>query len=1097
MPLLAALALLAAPRAALAEGACPTGTPVAWLVSMVGDVRINGGPPRGELPFVALCADDEIAVGAQSRAGIHLLDADTPVRLDEHTVGRVRAASTRGSGLVDLARGAIYFLSQVRRTLTIRTPYVNAGVEGTEVYLRVGEAAAALMVLEGTVTLSPGADAAAPFAAETARTGEQAEVAATGGVRRSMLPSPDGRFGALRELLVGTLSWTLYYPDVLTQEEATAFPRIAEAGRLLAAGQVAAAEEVLARAPSSVIEGGLADALRAIVAVGRRDTALALALAERATAAAPGSAVPQLALSYARQLAPDLEGALTAADAAAAPAPGAPLPQARLAELHLMRGEIRSARRRADDAMRLGGGALADLVLGYTDLAALRGARAETAFRRALAVESGNPQALMGLGLALIRQGDLAAGTRQIENAVVHDPGSSLLRSYLGRALFEGGRGPAAGNQFAIAKELDPGDPTPWLYDAIRNQLENRPVIALDDIERSIDLNQNRAEFRSPLLLRQDLAARGASLARIYEDLGFQEAGRLEASRSLALDPSSASAHRFLSDLYIGQPRLEVARASQLLVAQLLSPPSSAPAQPSAPFTDLDVVPATGPLRPSFNEYSALFDGDGLRLTGDGAIGTQDTRTIETVLSGLYGRSSLSAGQFYYHGDGFRENNGVRHQIYSIIGQSQLTEALSVQAEYRYRDTHQGDLSQDFDQDGFSPDLDRDVDQHVGRFGARYSPDPGTTFLASVFVGEREEEARDLFPIGPFPPIELDAKVRSRGWSAEGQYLHQRTAWNGIFGVGTYPVENRVKDLVLYPPQLGLPDQRATETENVDQYSAYAYLNATPTPALVATAGASLDAVDGDLADETRLNPKLGLRYEALPGMTLRGAYFRTLKRELLFQQTIQPTHVAGFNQLYDDFTGTRASVLALGTDARLPFGLRGGIEGLWRSLDIPNDAGDGRVTTQADEWRAETYLFATVGERWAIGARVGFDHFKLDDEPLGRNEPERVQTWLFPLTARWFHPSGLFAEASATFLHQQVSRGDEATFADGTDSTWLLGGAVGWRLPERRGMVALQVANLLDSKFDYQDDSYRTNEEIGSRFIPERTILLRLNLNF
>jgi len=272
-------------------------------------------------------------------------------------------------------------------------------------------------------------------------------------------------------------------------------------------------------------------------------------------------------------------------------------------------------------------------------------------------------------------------------------------------------------------------------------------------------------------MLQQDLAARTAGLGRIYDDLGFQELGQIEATRSLALDPSSAAAHRFLSDLYIGQPRLEVARASQLLVSQLLSPPSSDPAQPSAPFTDLDVIPPTGPLRPSYNEYSALFDRDRLRLSADGALGTQDTRSIETILSGLYGRTSLSAGRFYYDSDGFRANNGVRHEIYDLFAQSQLTDALSVQAEYRYRDTHQGDLSQDFDLDGFSTDLDRDIDQHVGRFGARYSADPGSTFLVSVFVGDREEKVRDLLPVDPlpFPPIDSDLAVRYRGWSAEAQ----------------------------------------------------------------------------------------------------------------------------------------------------------------------------------------------------------------------------------------------------------------------------------------------------------------------------------------
>jgi tetratricopeptide (TPR) repeat protein len=113
-----------------------------------------------------------------------------------------------------------------------------------------------------------------------------------------------------------------------------------------------------------------------------------------------------------------------------------------------------------------------------------------------------------------------------------------------------------AGTQYAIAKELDPSDPTPWFYDAIRKQLDNRPIEALRDLERSIELNDNRAPFRSRLLLDEDAATRGASLARIYDDLDFQQLGVNEAAKSLALDPGNASAHRFLSDLYLGAPRL-------------------------------------------------------------------------------------------------------------------------------------------------------------------------------------------------------------------------------------------------------------------------------------------------------------------------------------------------------------------------------------------------------------------------------------------------------------------------------------------------------------------------------------------------------------
>ena len=89
LALCAALTLIAEVTPA-EGGACQPDTEIARLVSMTGDVRINGLPPVGELPFVPMCAGDLVTVGANSRASVFLLEADTPLRLDEQTVARSR-----------------------------------------------------------------------------------------------------------------------------------------------------------------------------------------------------------------------------------------------------------------------------------------------------------------------------------------------------------------------------------------------------------------------------------------------------------------------------------------------------------------------------------------------------------------------------------------------------------------------------------------------------------------------------------------------------------------------------------------------------------------------------------------------------------------------------------------------------------------------------------------------------------------------------------------------------------------------------------------------------------------------------------------------
>ena len=197
-------------------------------------------------------------------------------------------------------------------------------------------------------------------------------------------------------------------------------------------------------------------------------------------------------------------------------------------------------------------------VLGFAELAEINTGRAKKAFRRAIDIDSANPLPRFGLGLATIRAGDLEGGRKEIEIAVALDPENALLRSYLGKVYFDerttnpltyfqelvenfpNQENTLAAQQFAISKELDPNDPTPWLYNAIRLQSENRPVEALRNVEKSIELNDNRAVYRSRELLDQDQAARGTSLARIYNDLGFQQLGVQRGDQVAANDPANA-----------------------------------------------------------------------------------------------------------------------------------------------------------------------------------------------------------------------------------------------------------------------------------------------------------------------------------------------------------------------------------------------------------------------------------------------------------------------------------------------------------------------------------------------------------------------------
>ncbi len=168
-----------------------------------------------------------------------------------------------------------------------------------------------------------------------------------------------------------------------------------------------------------------------------------------------------------------------------------------------------------------------------------------------------------------------------------------------------------------------PKDPTPFFYDAIAKQTTNRPVEALQDMETAIALNDNRAVYRSELLLDSDNASRSASLARVYTDLGFQQLALVEGYKAVNADPTNFSAHRFLSDTYSVLPRHEIGRVSELLQSQLLQPINMTPIQPRAGESSLFLISSGGPGTASFNEFNPLFTSDGYTLQLNGMGGRE------------------------------------------------------------------------------------------------------------------------------------------------------------------------------------------------------------------------------------------------------------------------------------------------------------------------------------------------------------------------------------------------------------------------------------------------------------------------------------------
>jgi tetratricopeptide (TPR) repeat protein len=696
-----------------------------------------------------------------------------------------------------------------------------------------------------------------------------------------------------------------------------------------------------------------------------------------------------------------------------------------------------------------------------------------------------------------------------METAANLDPDNALIRSYLGKAYYEQRRGDIASTEYAIAKKLDPKDPTPWFYDAIYKQTVNRPVEALHDMQKAIELNDNRAVFRSKLLLDEDLAARSAALGRIYNDLGFQQRGLLEGWKSVNEDPSNYSAHRLLADIYAALPRHEIARVSELLQSQLLQPINITPVQTTLSESNLLILDGLGRQSPSFNEFNPLFARNRAALQVSGIFGNNQTYGDEVTHSGLWNKFSYSLGQFHYETDGFRENNDVEQDLYNIFAQYMLTPEFNIQAEYRLSEIDRGDIDINFDKKDFSRTDRYELNQDTVRVGSHYAPSENSDFIMSFIYSNQDGMQTQIRPTN-FPEFNQEIKEDNEedGYQAELRYLFHNKWFDFTTGGGVSIVNGETitsQSLLADPCPVENCQRDPTSNDiNTRHYNGYIYTDTHFPKNLTWSVGLSLDSFEDKPFDFTSLNPKFGLQWKVMDRILLRLAAFKTLKRVLLVDQTVEPTQIAGFNQFFDDRNGTKSVLYGVGFDINFTQELYGGMEVSVRDLKIPTIIptieGDDETISFEDQKEElyKAYLYWTPNSNLAFSIEPQYEKYKNKEITI---EPNMVNTFTFPITARYFNELGFFSKISLTYLHQnvnqQLSSGQELSKND--EKVFLLDTGIGYRFPKRLGLISLEVNNILDEKFQFQDNNFRLTQKRNRtvRFVPDRSIFAKVTINF
>jgi hypothetical protein len=708
------------------------------------------------------------------------------------------------------------------------------------------------------------------------------------------------------------------------------------------------------------------------------------------------------------------------------------------------------------------------------------------------------------------RHGDTAGGREDLQVAATLEPNRSLLRSYLGKAWTAEGNYRNAEKDLRLAQQFDPNDPTSWLYLALLQQRGNRINEAIDNLEYSKALNDNRSLFRSRFGLEQDLATRSANLAGIYRDAGLIEWGNREASRAVNADYGNFSAHLFLANSYdaLRDPKLinlryETPWLSEQLVANLLAPAAA----------------GAFPMNIAEDPHSQLFQGDHIGIVSSTEYFSSGEWIERGSYYGILGKSSFSLDAYYHTDPGQRPNNDLEKTDLSATFKQQITAMDSLL--FRVEDNHgeSGDLAQYYDQR--SANLSQrvrerqDPNAFIG-WHREWAPGSHTLFLGGYLKDNLDFNGSFnlttfLRPTGPGGPV-FDAFASPQGvtyetelqaFTTELQQIWQNERHTVIVGGRVQGGQVETSSTVTN----GFSASPTNIVQNVDndlfRGSAYGYWFWQVARPLQLQAGVSYDylnypknavvpPVSDDQTRRDQVSPKAGFLYAPWTNTTLRGAWTRSLGG-VYFDTSVrlEPTQIGGFNQAFRSIVpesvvglvpGTRFETFGAALEQKFPTRtyLTLGGEVLYSDADRMigafnfTSAGSSPTSVKQNLNFRERTLAATVsqllGNNFSLGATYRLTDADLHSEYPAYESIPRLSSDASTHDEALLNQVTLFANYNCrcgffgqwwTIWSQQDNKGGLAD-----SDFWQHNVAVGYRFPGRHAELRVSLLNIFDQDY-------------------------------
>jgi outer membrane receptor protein involved in Fe transport len=229
---------------------------------------------------------------------------------------------------------------------------------------------------------------------------------------------------------------------------------------------------------------------------------------------------------------------------------------------------------------------------------------------------------------------------------------------------------------------------------------------------------------------------------------------------------------------------------------------------------------------------------------------------------------------------------------------------------------------------------------------------------------------------------------------------------------------------------------------------------------------------------ENQFNPKLGIIWNASPVTTLRLSAFRNARGSTELE-TLEPTQIAGFNQVFDDFSSkviVDSKRYGLAIDQTITPKLFVGASISHANLTssaLSIDDATSTVSTKLFDTKRnflEAYAYYFPSDKFNIKLDLDYEDYSEPRDAIGPNILS-LETLRLPIGIKFRHMKLLTFELTGTYYNQTgdylLTNLSEVT---GKDSFWLFDGVITYHLPRRLGKISVGVKNIFEETFNFED---------------------------